>query len=133
LDSNKKFNDTKHYKKNISFNEIEDNKSNEKKFINDNEFLKFKKYKRRSFDENRFRVKNEFNNYKSIQINHRCSFANIKISEKKITSEFYSELTESINQIVQKIKAKPNDLKKREILFNYIKSVAKKIFPGKYN
>jgi len=129
LESNKKFNNK--LQKNIIFNENEENKTNVKKFLNDNEFLKFKKYKRRSFDDNRLRAKNELNNYKPIQLNHRYSIANIKVSEKEITSEFYDELTEAINKVVNKIKAKPNDLKKREILFNYIKSVAKKIFPGK--
>jgi len=75
------------------------------------------------------RRKTEKDNFKELQLNHRYSIANIKQSEKIISFEFYHELTEAINKTVNKIKAKPNDLKKREILFNYIKSVAKNIFP----
>jgi len=126
------FNDK--YKKSIQDNNIKENYYDNLKEINNYyENLKFKKYKRKSFDECKLRDKSEFENYKNKQLNHRYSTANIKTTEKIITQDFYDELTEAINKTVRKIKAKPNDLKKREILFRYIKSIAKKIFPGKKN
>jgi DNA polymerase sigma len=102
----------------------------EKKYINNNESIKFKNYKRKSFDDNKIRVRNNLEYNKKHLLNHRYSIANMKTTERTCTFEFYDELTEEINKIVNKIKAKPNDLKKRENLFNYIKLVAKKIFPN---
>ncbi|ORX82780.1 hypothetical protein BCR32DRAFT_267420 [Anaeromyces robustus] len=100
-----------------------------KNFLNNYTDYNIKKFKRKSFDDNKVRIKNDLNYYKDTRLKTRHSIANFKQSEKILTTEFYKELTQEINKTVHKIKAKPNDLKKREILYNYIKSVAKKIFP----
>ncbi|ORX47881.1 hypothetical protein BCR36DRAFT_85699 [Piromyces finnis] len=116
-----------------TFKKSDDNNLNEV-ILTESENLKFKNYKRKSFDEYKFKGNSsKVDNTRNSQLKQRHSFANIKMTEKIISQDFYFELTDAINKTVDEIKAKPIDLKKREILFKYIKSVAKKVFPGKNN